>query len=105
MKCIKNFLKEKTVLISFQIFLIYLQKKRKNIPFDSNAELKIISAIVKLEVNRKSDSKKSELTHLVPAIKKVEGVSLLFSILEIMEYERVEIVSDFSLKSLYKKIL
>lgn len=78
-------------------------EEKKKYSFDSNAELKIISAIVKLEVNRKSDSKKSELTHLVPAIKKVEGVSLLFSILEIMEYERVEIVSDFSLKSLYKK--
>lgn len=78
-------------------------EEKKKYSFDPKAESKIIYAVVKLEINRKNDSKKSELTHLVPVIKKIEGISLLFSILEIMEYEEIEIVSDFSLKSLHKK--
>lgn len=99
----KELLQRENSFNQLSTFFNLLPDERKKYSFDSNAELKIISAIVKLETNRKSDSKKSELTHLIPAIKKVEGISLLFSILEIMEYEGIEIATDFSLKSLAKK--
>ncbi|MCI6031779.1 DUF5724 domain-containing protein [Fusobacterium varium] len=99
----KELLERENSFNQLSSFLNLPPEERKKYSFDPEAESKIISTIVKLEINRKGESKRSELTHLVPAIKKIEGISLLFSILEIMEYERIEIVYDFSLKSLSKK--
>lgn len=78
-------------------------EERRKYSFDSDAKTKIISAIVKSEISRKNEIRKSDLTHLVPAIKEIKGASLLFSILELMEYERIDISTNFSPKPSSKK--
>lgn len=99
----KELLERENCFKHLSYFLNLSYDEKKKYPFDPKAESKIVSTIVRLERNRKNYFIKSELTHLVPALKKVEGVSLLFSILETMEYNKIEIVADFSLKSLTKK--
>lgn len=84
-------------------FLNLSPKEIKKYSFDPDAKTKIISIIIKSEMNRKNETKKSNLTHLVPAIKEIQGASFLFSILELMEYERIDISTNFQLKPLSKK--
>lgn len=78
-------------------------EERRKYSFDSDAKTKIISTIVKSEISRKNEIRKSDLTHLVPAIKEIKGASLLFSILELMEYEKIDITTNFSSKPSSKK--